>query len=155
MDLTPEEKQEIIQEVVNEITTQSTSIDELPTVSSLAEATSLPAYKRGTSELVRVPIEIIAKPAVEAAETANMAASSANSAAEQATLATDEATKAAANAETAAETANNAADGLKEQIGDYKLKAPTESEYENMEVKDKDTFYFCVADEDGEGGEGT
>ena len=72
--MTNEERQEIIQDVINEIVTQSTSIDELPPAESISNVESLPAYKRGTSELVSVPLSLISKPAVDAAASATQAA---------------------------------------------------------------------------------
>ena len=144
MALTTEERNELIQDVVNEITTQSTSIDELPVVESLDQTDSLPAYRKDSTTLVRVPLPMISRPAVEAADAANMAASAANSAAAQATQAKEEATQAKTATEEATAAANDAtsrvnqamdeintikttannADGLSKklsnQLGDYK-----------------------------------
>ena len=100
MAITPEEKQELIQDVINEITTQSTSIDELDVVDNVNLVDSLPAYQRDTSTLVKVPIPLISKPAVDAAITANAAAERANTAAQNA-----DAAKTEADAATAAATA--------------------------------------------------
>lgn len=171
MALTQDEREELIQDVVNEITTQSTSIDELPEVDSLDQTGSLPAYKKDSTELVRVPIPLISKPATDAAVSANAAASAANSAAEQATQAKNEAVEAKQNAETATseandatarvnqamdninsikETANNAdtlSKALSEQLKSYNIESPTESEYEGLENKDANTIYFCTEDE--------
>lgn len=171
MALTPEEREELIQDVVNVITTQSTSIDELPVVSSLEQSDSLPAYEKDTTNLVRVPIPLIAKPAVDAADTANRAASTATSAAEQATLAkeetqqaTAETKKATAAAEDATARVNQSMDTindikttadnadvrskeLKEQLKDYTIETPTEAEYESLETKDDNTIYFCTENE--------
>lgn len=171
MALTPDEREELIQDVVNEITTQSTSIDELPEVSSLSQTDSLPAYEKGTTNLVRVPISLISKPATDAAEAANRAASAATSATEQATQAKEEAEIAKEETEAATAAANDAtsrvnqamdnineikttannADTLSkklgEQLGDYKIEVPTEAEYEGLEEKDDNTLYFCTEDE--------
>lgn len=171
MALTADERGELIQDVVNEITTQSTSIDELPVVGSLDQTDSLPAYKKDSTTLVRVPIPMIAKPAVDAADAANMAASAATSAAEQATQAKEEAIQAKTETEEATSAANdatarvnqamdninniketaNAADtlskALREQLKNYNIESPTTQEFEDLEVKDDNTLYFCVEDE--------
>lgn len=168
MALTEDEKKELIQDVINEITTQSTSIDELNTIDNLDNAESLPAYKKDTTELVRVPIALISKPAKDAADTANRAASSASSAAEQATQAkqetvrvTNEALEAIKNSNEATDRVNEAMDNindikstadradqlsadLKNQLSDYTLKVMTEDEYNNLENKDENTLYFLT-----------
>lgn len=173
MALTQDERDELIQEVVNEITTQSTSIDELEAVTSLDQTESLPAYKKNSTELVKVPIPLISQPAITAAEAANRAASAANSAASEATAAKDEtiaAKEAAEEATTAANdatarvnqamdnineiktTANNAdtlSKALSDQLKNYNIESPTESEYENLEKKDDNTIYFCTEDDFG------
>lgn len=172
MSLTTEERNELIQDVVNEITTQSTSIDELEVVSSLSQTESLPAYKKNSTELVRVPIPLISKPATDAAEAANRAANAANGAAEAATTAKNEAIEAKEATVTATQNANDAtsrvnqamdnineikttandADTLSKklsgQLGNYKIQTPTEEEYENLEAKDDDTLYFCTENEE-------
>lgn len=177
MALTQEEKKELIQEVINEITTQSTSIDELDTVDNVNSVDSLPAYKKDTTSLVKVPIPLISKPAVDAAATANAAAEKANTAAQNADAAktaaqtaTQEAQKAKENAEEATRKTTEVAQGLegaiqevntkatqadtlskqlKEQINGYKIVTITEAEYEQLEGKvDENTIYFCVEEEE-------
>ena len=172
MALTTEERNELIQDVVNEITTQSTSIDELPVVESLDQTDSLPAYRKDSTTLVRVPLPMISRPAVEAADAANMAASAANSAAAQATQAKEEVTQAKTATEEATAAANDAtsrvnqamdeintikttannADGLSKklsnQLGDYNITVTTEGGYENLETKDNNTLYFCTENEE-------
>lgn len=171
MSLTQDEKKELIQDVVNEITTQSTSIDELKVVSNLEETESLPAYKVGSTDLVKVPIPLISKPAIEAADAANRAASSALSAAEQATKAKEEVDQARVDAENATSSANdatarvnqamdsidvikataNAADALSKalsnQLKNYSIETTTIQEYESLETKDDNTLYFCTESE--------
>ena len=172
MALTTEERNELIQDVVNEITTQSTSIDELPVVESLDQTDSLPAYRKDSTTLVRVPLPMISRPAVEAADAANMAASAANSAAAQATQAKEEATQAKTATEEATAAANDAtsrvnqamdeintikttannADELSKklsnQLGYYNITVTTEGGYENLETKDNNTLYFCTENEE-------
>lgn len=170
MAITQSEKEELIQEVINEITTQSTSIDELPEVTNLNQTSSIPAYKKDSTELVKVPIPLISKPATDAAATANSAASSANSAAAQATQAKKEAIEAkentiiateAANEATArvnqamdtinsikktADDANTLSKSLSSQLKNYNIESLTEKEYEELESKQDDTIYFCIED---------
>lgn len=172
MALTTEERNELIQDVINEITTQSTSIDELEVVTDLAQTESLPAYKKDSTELVRVPIPLISKPAIDAADSANRAANAANSAAGAATtaknetneakeatiIATQNANEAAARVNLAMDninqikaTANNAdtlSKQLSQQLGSYTIQTPTEKEYENLEVKDDNTLYFCTENQE-------
>ena len=104
MALTEEEKKELVQNVVNQIKTESQSVDELETVDTLEGVVSLPAM-RG-EKVVGAPLKLLSKPATDAAVTANSAAVTANSAA-------DTANKAAQTATNAAATANKAADTIK------------------------------------------
>lgn len=169
---TEDEKDELVQEVINEITTQSTSIDELPIVSSLTQTDSLPAYEKSSTNLVRVPISLISQPATEAAAAANRAASAASSAAKQATQAKEEVAQVKTETEAATEAANdatarvnqamdnineikstaNAANALsktlKEQLKEYNLEVKTEAEYEGLEEKDDNTLYFCTENDE-------
>lgn len=176
MAITPEEKQELIQDVINEITTQSTSIDELDVVDSVNLVDSLPAYQRNTSTLVKVPIPLISKPATDAAATANEAAERANTAAQSADAAKQAAEQATADAIAAKEAAEEAttkttevAEGLqtaiteigtkatnadnlskelKQQLGDYTIVVLTEGEYEALQEKEEGTIYFCTENEE-------
>lgn len=176
MAITPEEKQELIQDVINEITTQSTSIDELDVVDNVNLVDSLPAYQRNTSTLVKVPIPLISKPATDAAATANAAAERANTAAQSADAAKEAAEQATADATAAKEAAEeattrtiNVAEGLetaineigtkatnadnlskrlKEQLGKYTIVVMTEEEYEALSEKEEGTIYFCTENEE-------
>jgi len=176
MAITAEEKQELIQDVINEITTQSTSIDELDVVDSVTAVDSLPAYKKSTSTLVKVPIPLISKPATDAAVTANAAAQRATTAAQEADAAKEAAETATTEAQEAKEAAEQAttrtiqvaeglataindikstADGadnlskeLKQQVGNFKIIVLTEAEYEALEAKDENAIYFCTENED-------
>lgn len=172
MAITPSEKEELIQGVINELAKQSTNIDSLPTVSSLDQTDSLPAYKRDTTDLVRVPIPLIAQPATEAAEAANLAASAASNAAQEATQAVQEATEATSASQSATSLANAATERvnqamdtiteientandadtlskeLKSQLNNYKIASPTEDEYANLATKDDNTLYFCTENEE-------
>lgn len=168
MDITTEERQELIQDVVNAITTQSTSVDELPAVTDLSQTESLPAYRKNSSELVKVPIPLISKPAVDAAAAATLAAEQAVTATNEANQARDDANAAKENAEEATRLANDATASvnqkaemidsiratadradeksrkLSEQLGANKITTLTEAEYEAIEEKDADTLYFCT-----------
>ena len=90
MALTEEEKKELVQDVVNQIKTDSQSVDELETVSTLDGVVSLPAMRGET--VVSAPVKLLSKPAEDAAATAKASAAVA-----------DAATKAAGEATTKAE----------------------------------------------------
>ena len=112
---------QVISEVVNHLEQNSTSELELERVSSLTGVDSLPA-SRG-SDMVRVPIELLGKPAVDAAATAQSAATSANDACRRADSAANNANSAAsaadtarAKAEAATANANDAAQNARDQI---------------------------------------
>ena len=107
MALTDEEKNDIKNDVLDAIKSESQSVDELTVVDSLDGLTSLPAM-RG-EELVSAPISLLSKPATDAAATANAAATKANTAASKAETATLEANRATSAAEIATSEANTAA----------------------------------------------
>ena len=100
MALTEEEKKELVQEVVNQIKTDSQSVDELETVSTLDGVVSLPAMRGET--VVSAPLKLLSKPAEDAAAVAKSSAAVADASAKKAD-------KAASTAEAAAKTANDAA----------------------------------------------
>lgn len=105
MALTEAEKTELKKDILNAIKAESQSVDELETVSTLDNVNSLPAMK-GT-EVVKVPISLLAKPATDAAAKANEAAENAQ---QKATLASASAASAATAAQSANESAGNADD---------------------------------------------
>ena len=100
MALTEEEKKELVQDVVNQIKTDSQSVDELETVSTLDGVVSLPAMRGET--VVSAPVKLLSKPAEDAAAVAKSSAAVADASAKKAD-------KAASTAEAAAKTANDAA----------------------------------------------
>lgn len=100
MALTEEEKKELVQEVVNQIKTDSQSVDELETVSTLDGVVSLPAMRGET--VVSAPLKLLSKPAEDAAAVAKASAAVADASAKKADTAT-------ATAKAAAKTANDAA----------------------------------------------
>lgn len=100
MALTEEEKKELVQDVVNQIKTDSQSVDELETVSTLDGVVSLPAMRGET--VVSAPLKLLSKPAEDAAAVAKSSAAVADASAKKADTAT-------ATAKTAAQTANDAA----------------------------------------------
>ena len=100
MALTEEEKKELVQDVVNQIKTDSQSVDELETVSTLDGVVSLPAMRGET--VVSAPLKLLSKPAENAAAVAKSSAAVADASAKKAD-------KAASTAEAAAQTANDAA----------------------------------------------
>ena len=100
MALTEEEKKELVQDVVNQIKTDSQSVDELEAVSTLDGVVSLPAMRGET--VVSAPLKLLSKPAEDAAAVAKSSAAVADASAKKADTA-------ASTAETAAQTANDAA----------------------------------------------
>ena len=100
MALTEEEKKELVQDVVNQIKTDSQSVDELEAVSTLDGVVSLPAMRGET--VVSAPLKLLSKPAEDAAAVAKASAAVADASAKKADTAT-------ATAEAAAKTANDAA----------------------------------------------
>lgn len=100
MALTEEEKKELVQAVVNQIKTDSQSVDELEAVSTLDGVVSLPAMRGET--VVSAPLKLLSKPAEDAAAVAKASAAVADASAKKADTA-------ASTAETAAQTANDAA----------------------------------------------
>lgn len=100
MALTEEEKKELVQDVVNQIKTDSQSVDELETVNTLDGVVSLPAMRGET--VVSAPLKLLSKPAEDAAAVAKASAAVADASAKNADTA-------ASTAEAAAQTANDAA----------------------------------------------
>lgn len=98
--MTEEEKKELVQDVVNQIKTDSQSVDELEAVSTLDGVVSLPAMRGET--VVSAPLKLLSKPAEDAAAVAKSSAAVADASAKKAD-------KAASTAEAAAKTANDAA----------------------------------------------
>ena len=100
MALTEEEKKSLVQDVVNQIKTDSQSVDELEAVSTLDGVVSLPAMRGET--VVNAPLKLLSKPAEDAAAVAKASAAVADASAKKAD-------KATSTAEAAARTANDAA----------------------------------------------
>lgn len=98
--MTEEEKKELVQDVVNQIKTDSQSVDELEAVSTLDGVVSLPAMRGGT--MVSAPLKLLSKPAEDAAAVAKASSAVADASAKKANTA-------ASTAEAAAQTANDAA----------------------------------------------
>ena len=104
--MTEQEKQELKQEIVNQIKSESQSCDELEEAQSLAGVNSLPAM-RG-NEVVRVPISLLGAPATAAAQQALAAKAQAEAAAGTANASASNADAKAQAAEDAAEDAEEA-----------------------------------------------
>ena len=129
--LTDQEKQELKQEVLNAIKSESQSVTELEEVTSLDGVKTLPAM-RGT-EMVSAPVSLLGKPAQDAATQAlaakaqaESATKKANDAAENADLKAQAALDAAAAAEKAkgeTEEATEAAQNVVNQYEDVALAA--------------------------------
>ena len=86
MALTEEEKKELVQDVVNQIKTDSQSVDELEAVSTLDGVVSLPAMRGET--VVSAPLKLLSKPAEDAAAVAKASAAVADASAKKADTAT-------------------------------------------------------------------
>ena len=109
--MTDEEKKSVVQDVLNQIKTDSQSVDELEQVTSLDNLTSLPAMQG--EKLVTAPLSLLSKPAEDAATKAEAATADANMAAEFANIATGKTNTAISLANAAAKAANTAASDAK------------------------------------------
>ena len=124
MALTEEEKNELVQDVVNRIKTDSQSVDELETVSTLDGVVSLPAMRGET--VVSAPVKLLSKPAEDAAATAKASAAVADAATKAAGEAT---TKAEAAAKTATDAASEATDAAQKTDAAVAKAVQVETEY--------------------------
>ena len=124
MALTEEEKNELVQDVVNQIKTDSQSVDELETVSTLDGVVSLPAMRGET--VVSAPVKLLSKPAEDAAATAKASAAVADAATKAAGEAT---TKAEAAAKTATDAASEATDAAQKTDAAVVKAVQVETEY--------------------------
>lgn len=124
MALTEEEKKELVQDMVNQIKTDSQSVDELETVSTLDGVVSLPAMRGET--VVSAPVKLLSKPAEDAAVTAKASAAVADAATKAAGEAT---TKAEAAAKTATDAASKATDAAQKTDAAVAKAVQVEAEY--------------------------
>ena len=124
MALTEEEKKELVQDVVNQIKTDSQSVDELETVSTLDGVVSLPAMRGET--VVSAPVKLLSKPAEDAAVTAKASAAVADAATKAAGEAT---TKAEVAAKTATDAASKATDAAQKTDAAVAKAVQVEAEY--------------------------
>ena len=124
MALTEEEKKELVQDVVNQIKTDSQSVDELETVSTLDGVVSLPAMRGET--VVSAPVKLLSKPAEDAAVTAKASAAVADAATKAAGEVT---TKAEAAAKTATDAASKATDAAQKTDAAVAKAVQVEAEY--------------------------
>lgn len=124
MALTEEEKKELVQDVVNQIKTDSQSVDELETVSTLDGVVSLPAMRGET--VVSAPLKLLSKPAEDAAAVAAASAAVADAATKAAGEAT---TKAEAAAKTATDAASEATDAAQKTDAAVAKAVQVETEY--------------------------
>ena len=99
MALTEEEKKELVQNVVNQLKTDSQSVDELETVNTLEGVVSLPAM-RG-EKVVGAPLKLLSKPAEEAAAVARSSAAVADASAKKADASAKKADASAKKADSA------------------------------------------------------
>ena len=126
MALTEEEKKELVQDVVNQIKTDSQSVDELETVSTLDGVVSLPAMRGET--VVSAPLKLLSKPAEDAAAVAKASAAVADASAKKADTA---AATAKAAAQTANDAANKATDAAQKTNAAVAKAESVESEYKD------------------------
>lgn len=111
MALTEEEKKELVQNVVNQIKTESQSVDELETVDTLEGVVSLPAM-RG-EKVVGAPLKLLSKPAEEAAAVARTSAAVARTSAAVADASAKKADASAKKADVAVATMSGYEDRVK------------------------------------------
>ena len=111
--------EQLVQEVRDQILSESQGVGEVDIVDNLDNIYSLPALKLNDSgdQVVEAPLSLLSAPAEEAAALAraaaydaNTAAESANSAASSANLATDKTNEAISNAQSATQQAESSAD---------------------------------------------
>lgn len=126
MALTEEEKKELVQAVVNQIKTDSQSVDELEAVSTLDGVVSLPAMRGET--VVIAPLKLLSKPAEDAAAVAKASAAVADASAKKADTA---ASTAAAAAKTANDAASKATDAAQKTNAAVAKAESVESEYKD------------------------
>lgn len=111
MALTEEEKKELVQNVVNQIKTESQSVDELETVDTLEGVVSLPAM-RG-EKVVGAPLKLLSKPAEEAAAVARSSAAVADASAKKADASAKKAGESAKKADATVATMSGYEDRVK------------------------------------------
>ena len=133
MALTEEEKKELVQDVVNQIKTESQSVDELETVSTLDGVVSLPAMRGET--VVSAPVKLLSKPAEDAAAIAKASAAVADAATKAAGEAT---TKAEAAAKTATDAASKATDATQKTEAAVAKAENVEAQYKATAVAARD-----------------
>lgn len=126
MALTEEEKKELVQDVVNQIKTDSQSVDELEAVNTQDGVVSLPAMRGET--VVSAPLKLLSKPAEDAAAVAKASAAVADASAKKADTATAT-TKAAA--QTANDAASKATDAAQKTNAAVAKAESVESEYKD------------------------
>lgn len=114
MALTEEEKKELVQNVVNQIKTESQSVDELETVDTLEGVVSLPAM-RG-EKVVGAPLKLLSKPAEEAAAVARSSAAVADASAKKADASAKKADASAKKADAAVATMSGYEDRVKQAM---------------------------------------
>ena len=124
MALTEEEKKELVQDVVNQIKTDSQSVDELEAVSTLDGVVSLPAMRGET--VVSAPLKLLSKPAEDAAAVAKASAAVADASAKKADTA---ASTAGSAAQTANDAANKATDAAQKTNAAVAKAESVEAEY--------------------------
>lgn len=140
--MTIKERDEIVQRVLLELNSKSRSLDELELIDDIAKTESLPTYKKDTKELVAVPIELIAKPAIDAAEKVEELITDSAVNMNKLEVALKKAEGSLPSIGEAINNANSAADTLRDIIVPL-----SESEFEALEVKNPNSLYVCFEDD--------
>lgn len=139
--MTIKERDEIVHRVLLELNSKTMSLDDLEVIDDLAKTESLPTYKKDSKELVTVPIELIAKPAIDAAKSVKELIDTSSDSMDKLATALDKAEASLPNIEEAVNNANSTADTLRGIIVPL-----SESEFEALEVKNPDSLYVCFED---------
>lgn len=141
--MTIEERDDIINRVVQEINSRSRSLDDIEQIDDLAKTESLPTYRKDTKELVAVPIELIAKPAIDAAGRVDELLETSNSNMEKLAAALKTAEDSLPTIQGAIKDAQDATTKLEGIIVPM-----SESAFEELEVKNPESLYVCYEDEE-------
>lgn len=141
--MTIEERDDIVHRVLVEINSKSKSLDDIEVIDDLAKTESLPTYKKDSKDLVVVPIELIAKPAIDAAGKVEELLETSNTNMEK--LA-----EALATAEESIPTINQAITDAQEATSKLEgiIVPMSEKQYEDLEATNPESLYVCYEDEE-------
>lgn len=140
--MTIKERDDIIHRIILELNSRSKSLDELEVIDDLAKTESLPTYNKDTKELAAVPIELIAKPAIEAAEAVELLLQESEDNMERLAQALSTANASLPSINEAINNAQAATQRLESIIVPI-----SESAFEELEVKNPGTLYVCYEED--------